>query len=61
MYTIDGKTTISLNHVERVETNARDKSIIFEMASGKSAVKKFDTQTEADAELIAVCSQIDLA
>jgi len=59
MYTIDVKTQIVLKHVVRVETNDRDNSIIFQMANGLCAVKKFDTPEEASTEHANVCSLID--
>jgi hypothetical protein len=59
MYIIDGSIKICLRHVVRVETNDGDKSIVFEMVSGKCAVKKFETQAEADVELISVEALID--
>ena len=61
MYIIDDKIKINLKHVERTETNDRDNSIIFEMVSGKCAIKKFNSKESAAAELSIIEGQIDLA
>lgn len=59
MYRIDSKTQINLKHVERTETNDRNNSIIFELVSGKSAVKLFDTPELAASALTSVTALID--
>ena len=59
MYQIDSKTQISLKHVEKTETNDRDNSILFEMVSGRTVVKKFSTPELAAAELVILTTLID--
>lgn len=59
MYIIDSEMKVNLKHVEKIETNNRDNSILLEMVSGKTVVKKFATPELAAAELIAISTAID--
>lgn len=59
MYTINDEIEINLRHVERIERNTHFPHLIFELVSGKSVVKEFETNELRDTAYTAVSGQID--
>ena len=58
VYDIDENNFININHVVRVEKNARFNSILFSLANGQSAERRFNTLAQMENELARIKSII---